>query len=102
LQTLPTLLIVFGIVGAGICLAAFNTIAIEYGTALVYPANETAVTGIYETSAELFGFVWVTICGLWIKSSHVQYVFILLVGAIVVSIERFFQIRNTTLKRPPG
>lgn len=100
--TISTICIVVGIVGSGMCLAAFNTIAIEYGTGLVFPANETAVTGVYETSAELFGFLWVTICGIWIEASHVTYVFFLLLGAITVSMERFYQIRNAVIKRPSG
>jgi Major Facilitator Superfamily len=94
------LLIVGGILGSGMCLAAVNTVAIEYGTGLAFPANETAVTGVYETSAELFGFLWVTLCGIWIEASHVHYVFYLLVGAVICSMERFFQIRNAVIKRP--
>jgi sugar phosphate permease len=55
-----TLETVFGI---GFCLAALNTVGLELGTAMTYPASEAAVAGILECAAELGGFVMVTIGG---------------------------------------
>jgi sugar phosphate permease len=51
------------IFGIGFCLAAFNTVGLELGTAMTYPASEAAVAGILECAAELGGFVLVTIGG---------------------------------------
>ena len=44
-------------------LAAVNTVGLEFGTALTYPADEAAVAGILECAAELFGFLFVCIGG---------------------------------------
>ena len=49
--------------GVGFCLAAFNTVGFELGTAMTYPADEAAVAGILECAAELAGFVLVTLGG---------------------------------------
>jgi FLVCR family feline leukemia virus subgroup C receptor-related protein len=47
----------------GFFLGSLITAGFEYGTAISYPADEAAVAGILECSAELFGFVQVTIGG---------------------------------------
>jgi Major Facilitator Superfamily len=101
--TIPTFLtnigIVAGVIGTGTSLAAFNTVGIEYGTGLAFPADETAVAGVLEASAELFGFVWVTVGGLLIDSSHVKRVVMILAVAICVSLERIWNM-NGQIKRP--
>jgi sugar phosphate permease len=51
------------IFGIGFCLAALNTVGLELGTAMTYPASEAAVAGILECAAELGGFVLVSIGG---------------------------------------
>ena len=48
---------------SGFGLAASNTIGLDYGTAMMYPADEAAVAGVMECAAELFGFVWVLMGG---------------------------------------
>lgn len=50
-----------GAFGAGLGLAGWNAAGLELGTGIAYPAEEAAVAGILESSAELFGFLWVTI-----------------------------------------
>lgn len=47
----------------GFSLAALNTIGFEYGTAVAFPSNEAAITGLMECVAELFGFALVTFGG---------------------------------------
>jgi sugar phosphate permease len=51
------------IFGIGFCLAALNTVGLELGTAMTYPASEAAVAGILDCAAELGGFLLVTIGG---------------------------------------
>jgi hypothetical protein len=48
---------------AGAALSAFNTVGIELGTSMTFPADEAASAGILESAAELCGFLWVTIGG---------------------------------------
>ena len=48
---------------AGVCLSAFNTVGVELGTSITYPADEAAIAGILESAAELSGFLWVSIGG---------------------------------------
>ena len=55
--------IIAGIALTGMSLAAWNSVGMEYGAALAYPANEAAVAGILECAAEMFGYVWVSMGG---------------------------------------
>ena len=53
----------------GFCLAGLNTVGLEYGTALSFPANEAAIFGMMECVAELAGFLMLT-CGGRIQSQN--------------------------------
>jgi MFS family permease len=72
---------VLGVVGSGFSLAAWNTVGLEFGTSLSYPANEAAVAGILECAAELAGFLWVTIGGFLIETAHAEFLFVLVAAA---------------------
>jgi FLVCR family MFS transporter 7 len=49
--------------GISFFLASFMAVGIEFGTALTYPADEGAVYGVLDCTAELTGFFLVTIGG---------------------------------------
>jgi MFS family permease len=55
---------------AGVCLSAFNTVGLELGTGMSFPADEAAVAGILESAAELGGFLWVSIGGTFVDASE--------------------------------
>jgi MFS family permease len=74
----------FAVFGAGFCLAAMNTVGMEFGTALTYPSNEAAVAGILECAAELCGFLLVTI-GSYLPNVGCGFL-VLLCGVIACSI----------------
>lgn len=67
----------------GISLSALMSVGIEFGTALTYPADEAAVYGVLDCTAELSGFVLVTIGGA--MSVDMGYIAILL-GILLTSL----------------
>jgi MFS family permease len=73
-----------GVVGSGASLAAWNTVGMEFGTSISYPADEAAVAGVLECAAELLAFVWVTIGGSLIVVAQAEFLFVL-AGAVSVS-----------------
>ena len=83
--------------GIGFCLAALNTVGLELGTAMTYPASEAAVAGILECAAELSGFLLVSIGGS--LPSVGRGFLILLSGAMLCSITILCCIK-TESKRP--
>jgi len=66
--TSVSIAIVFGLMGCGLCLAAANTVGVEWGRAMTFPADEVAVGGILECSAELWGFIMVS-TGAWMMDN---------------------------------
>jgi FLVCR family MFS transporter 7 len=72
-----------GVVGSGFSLAAWNTVGLELGSSLTFPADEAVVAGILESGAELFGFLWVTIGGYSIEVAPTM--FLMLLGSAVVA-----------------
>lgn len=82
--------------GVGFCLAAFNTVGIELGTAMTYPADEAAVAGILECFAELVGSVLVTMGG---RLKNVDSSFILIqLGALLASLFLMLCLRAEALR----
>lgn len=69
--------------GSGFSLAAWNTVGLELGSSLTFPADEAVVAGILESGAELFGFLWVTIGGYSIEVAPTM--FLMLLGSAVVA-----------------
>lgn len=83
-QTLTNSFIIVGVMGSGWTLAAWNTLGLEFGTALTYPADEAAVAGVLECAAELLGFVFVTLGGYLMASDQaVAFVGLLAVMAMI-------------------
>jgi MFS family permease len=72
-----TLGFLLGVTGSGASLAAWNTVGLELGTSISYPADEGAVAGILECAAELLGFVWVTVGGSLVVVAHAEFLFVL-------------------------
>jgi MFS family permease len=72
-----TLGYLLGVIGSGASLAAWNTVGLELGTSISYPADEAAVAGILECAAELLGFVWVTVGGSLVVVAHAEFIFVL-------------------------
>jgi hypothetical protein len=99
MTTMTNMGIIIGIIGTGMSLAAFNTVGIEYGTGLAYPADEIAIAGVLEASAELFGFLWVTVGGILMESSHVQQAVVVFMVAVGIALERIWN-TNGIMKRP--
>jgi MFS family permease len=62
-NSIGTITTAAGVLLAGCGLAAVNTVGLDYGTAIMYPADEATVAGVMECAAELFGFVLVTVGG---------------------------------------
>jgi len=76
--------IIVGVTGSGWTLAAWNTLGLEFGTALSYPADEAAVAGVLECAAELLGFLFVTLGGhLMASDQAVAFVGLLAVAAMI-------------------
>jgi MFS family permease len=73
-----------GVTGSGATLAAWNTVGLELGTSISYPADEAAVAGILECAAELLGFVWVTVGGSLVVVAQAEFIFVL-VAAVSIS-----------------
>jgi hypothetical protein len=93
-----------GVLLAGCGLAAVNTVGLDYGTAIVYPADEMAVAGVMECAAELFGFVWVTVGGAIMSAmvdveSKLLWFGFLLVAAVLSSFV-ITQAKDNPVKRP--
>jgi hypothetical protein len=72
-----TLGFLLGVTGSGASLAAWNTVGLELGTSISYPADEAAVAGILECVAELLAFVWVTVGGSLVVVAHAEFIFVL-------------------------
>ena len=49
--------------GIGFFFSSFMAVGIEFGTALSFPADEAAVYGLLDSTAELFGYLLVTLGG---------------------------------------
>jgi len=64
--------VVVGLMGSGLCLAAAKSVGIELGTSIGFPADESAVGGMLECSAKLWGFVMVT-AGAWMMENTYEY-----------------------------
>jgi len=71
--SLSQLGVVIGFIGTGVTMAAWNTVGLELGTGLAYPADEAAVAAILESAAELCGFVWVCMGGLLVETSPASF-----------------------------
>jgi MFS family permease len=89
---------------AGAALSAFNTVGIELGTSMMFPADEAAMAGILESAAELGGFLSVTIGGSITDSTEsvsaaAGKIVALLTCCVAVSLVQFLCIK-TELKRP--
>jgi len=83
-QMLVNAFIIVGVTGSGWTLAAWNTLGLEFGTALSYPADEAAVAGVLECAAELLGFLFVTLGGhLMASDQAVAFVGLLAVAAMI-------------------
>jgi MFS transporter, FLVCR family, feline leukemia virus subgroup C receptor-related protein len=94
--------IAISVVLSGFGLAASNTIGLDYGTAVMYPADEAAVAGVMECAAELFGFVWVTMGGS-ILTQHAIYGRSTLLGILAGTVFCSFLIsrmHHYNVKRP--
>jgi MFS family permease len=93
-----TLGFLLGVTGSGASLAAWNTVGLELGTSIAYPADEAAVAGILECAAELLGFVWITVGGSLVVVAHAEFIFVL---AAAVSISfLLLGCSHTESKRP--
>jgi MFS family permease len=93
-----TLGFLLGVTGSGASLAAWNTVGLELGTSISYPADEAAVAGILECAAELLGFVWVTVGGSLVVVAHAEFLFVL---AAAVSLSfLLLGCSRTEIKRP--
>lgn len=90
--------VVIGVIGTGFTLASWNSVGIELGTGLAYPADEAAVTGVLEASAELFGFAWVTIGGALIETDASAFTAVLS-SVICIGIFLLWTL-NGEIKRP--
>lgn len=90
--------LIFGIAGAGFSLAAWNTVGLEFGTSISYPADEAAVAGLLECAAELAGFLGVTIGGALIETRPSRFLFVLVSAAAVSFL--LLGCSRTTGKRP--
>jgi sugar phosphate permease len=89
---------------AGVCLSAFNTVGLELGTGMTFPADEAAVAGILESAAELGGFLWVSIGGTFVDASETStqsavQIALLLVCSVAVALCILLSFR-TEVKRP--
>lgn len=75
--------IVVAVAFSGMALAAWNSVGMEFGAALTYPANEAAVAGVLECAAELLGFFWVCIGGnLVLENEHAAFTGVLFCAAV--------------------
>jgi MFS family permease len=87
-----------GVTGSGASLAALNTVGLELGTSISYPADEAAVAGILECTAELFGLLWVTVGGSLVMVAQDNFIFVL-AAAVSISI-LLLGCSHTESKRP--
>jgi FLVCR family MFS transporter 7 len=81
----------------GFSFSAFMSVGIEFGTALTYPAQEAAVYGVLDSTAELTGFLLVTLGGS-MSSSRMDFIGILL-ATVSIAIVILWFIRGE-VKRP--
>lgn len=79
-QTNCTVYVFISLVGSS--LAAWNSVGLEFGTGICHPANEAAVGGVLEASAEMFGFVWVLLGG---KLIEIPTVFLSVLAIVVAT-----------------
>ena len=56
-------LLSLSVAGAGFCLTAQMSVGFEYGSALCYPANEAAVAGVLNVSAQIGGWILIVLGG---------------------------------------
>jgi sugar phosphate permease len=94
----------FAIGCAGVALSAYNTVGIELGTSMTFPADEAAIAGVLESAAELGGFLCVTIGGSMTDSTEMAskaatQIASLLTFCVAVSLVLLMSIR-TELNRP--
>jgi MFS family permease len=83
--------------GIAFCLSAFMSVGIEFGTALTFPADEAAVYGCLDSTAEMAGFLLVTLGGAISKVS-IGYIGFLL-SIMSLSLVLLWSIRGES-KRP--
>lgn len=82
----------------GFCFSAFMSVGIEFGTALTYPAQEAAVYGVLDSTAELSGFLLVTVGGAMNNDARMEFIAILF-ATVSVSIVILWFIQGE-VKRP--
>ncbi len=82
----------------GFSFSAFMSVGIEFGTALTYPAQEAAVYGVLDSTAELTGFLLVTLGGSIADDSKMVFIGILLATVLIAIVILWF-IRGE-VKRP--
>ena len=75
----------FALAGTGYTLGAWNTVGMEFASVLTFPADEGAVAGILESSAELMGFVLVTLGGWCLEVSSATSLLLVLVSCVSLS-----------------
>jgi MFS family permease len=75
-------LLVVSVLISGCTLAAWDSIAMEFGARMGYPANEAAVGGLLECAAELAAFVFVLMGGWWLERDS-SAIFLLIMCAFV-------------------
>jgi cyanate permease len=81
----------------GFSFSAFMSVGIEFGTALTYPAQEAAVYGVLDSTAELTGFLLVTLGGS-MGNSRMEFIAILF-ATVSIAIVILWFIRGE-VKRP--
>ena len=86
----------------GFFLGSLITAGFEFGTAISYPADEAAAAGVLECSAELVGFIQVSIGGFFSKDKstmNLNYAAFLF-SSLVFSVFIFFALVRADSKRP--
>lgn len=87
----------------GFFLGSLITAGFEYGTAMCYPADEAAIAGVLECSAELFGFLQVSFGGAFSnynKGTMNLHYTTMLMGCLILSGTIFTFFVRADSKRP--
>jgi MFS transporter, FLVCR family, feline leukemia virus subgroup C receptor-related protein len=93
--------LVLGVLGSGCSLAAWNSVGLEYGANLAYPANEAAVAGILEAAAELAAFGLVELGGWWLDGGGKSTYMLILAFLVWLSMMVFVCTPNELHHDPP-
>ena len=101
-HAISALTLIAGVLGSGLCLAAWNPVGIEWGTKLLPQADEWSVFVVLESSAKLFAFLWVTLGGILLDTEMRPVYFMITLASVSILSVLFLALNKGMVERRHG